>query len=151
MQIRSRRPRVVPACPPGPLLGGVEEQLAIDGVGDVPLERPDRLSLGLAFGHLLLEVGPTVRVRLSDLADGHHVDRMVELAVAPTAQPVDSPTARRQLDWRDAGIGGELVPTREPTDVTRVADELTGQDRAHAIEIGERGARRLDSRPDPLV
>ena len=46
-------------CPPGPLLPGVDEELPIDGVADVTLERPDGLPLGLALGHLLLEVDRT--------------------------------------------------------------------------------------------
>ena len=57
--------------------------MPIDGVGDLPLEGSDRFLLGLAFGNLLLEVGATLGVGLADLADGHHVDGMVELPVAP--------------------------------------------------------------------
>jgi len=44
-----------PLVLPGPLLVGVDEELAIDGVGDVSLERADRLPLGLALGHLPLK------------------------------------------------------------------------------------------------
>ena len=40
---------------------GIEDQLAIDRVADVTLERPQRLSLGLALGDLAIEVGPTLR------------------------------------------------------------------------------------------
>ena len=38
VQSRPRRLRVVPACPPGPLLVGVDQELAIDDVADVALE-----------------------------------------------------------------------------------------------------------------
>ena len=38
VQSRPRRQRVVPACPPGPLLRCVEEELSIDGVTDLTLE-----------------------------------------------------------------------------------------------------------------
>ena len=58
---------------------GVEDELAVDGVAHVALERPQGLSLGLALGHLALEVDPTIRVRLADLGDRHHVDGVVEL------------------------------------------------------------------------
>ena len=74
----------------------------------------------------------------------------VELAVAPAAESVDGPTTRRQFDWRHAGIGGELVTTLEPADVTGVADELTGQNRTHAVEVGEGGPRCLNGL-DPLM
>jgi hypothetical protein len=118
----------------------------IYGVGHVPLERPDGLPLGLLLGHLLLEVDPSFRVLLADLADGHHVDGVVELAVAPTTQPVNGVTTRRQLDRSDAGIGGEPIAVREASHVTRVADELAGQDGAHAIELGEGRPRCEDCR-----
>ena len=39
---------------------GVEDELAEDGVGDLALERAQGLSLGLALGHLALEVDPTI-------------------------------------------------------------------------------------------
>src|SRR5664280_573077 len=117
------------------LLLCVDEELPIDGVADVTLERPDRLALGLPLGRLLLEVDTPLRVLLADLADGHHVDGMVELAVASSAQPMDDPAAGGQLNWGHSGIGGELVPGGEPTDVSGVADQLAGQDRTYAIEL----------------
>ena len=125
-----------PLVLPGPLLS-VDEELPIDGVADVTLERPDRLPLGLALGHLLLEVGPALGVGLADLADGHHVDGMVELTVASPAEPVDDPTTRGDLDGSDPGVGGELVPVGEPADITGVADERAGQDGTDAVELGQ--------------
>ena len=116
----------------------VDEELAIDGVADLSLERPDGFPLGLALGHLLLEVDPTLRVLLADLADGHHVDGVVELAVAPAAEAMDDPSSRGALDGGHTGIGGELVPVGEPTDVTGVTDQSAGQDGPDAIEIGQR-------------
>ena len=52
--------RDVPGCPPGPaywLGGGVDEELAVDGVADVALQRADGVLLGLALGELAVEVG----------------------------------------------------------------------------------------------
>jgi hypothetical protein len=73
---------------------GIEDQLAIDGVRDVALERAQSLSLGLALGHLAIEVGPTLGVGLADLTDGHHVDGVVEEAMASQREPVKDPTSR---------------------------------------------------------
>ena len=94
----------------GPLILGVEDELAVDGVGDLSLERPDGFPLGLAFGHLSLEVGPALRLGLTDLADGHHVDGVVELTVPSPGQSVDDPATRGELDGGGAVVGGELVP-----------------------------------------
>jgi hypothetical protein len=102
----------------------VDEELPIDGVADVTLERSDRLPLGLPLGHLPLEIGAALRVLLADLADGHHVDGVVELAIAPATEAVDDPTAGGQLDGGDTGIGGELVPGSETPDIAGVADRL---------------------------
>jgi hypothetical protein len=41
---------------------GVDDQLAIDGVGDVALEGAQGFSFGLALDDLAIEVGPTGRV-----------------------------------------------------------------------------------------
>ena len=64
-------------------LSGVEEQLAVDGVGDLTLEGSNRFLLRLALGDLALEVDPALRVRIADLGDRCHVDVVIELAVAP--------------------------------------------------------------------
>lgn len=70
-----------PLCPPGPL-SGVKHQLAVDGVGDLALQAPDRFTLRLSLGDPAQVVAPAVRVGLADLADGGHVDGVVEHAVA---------------------------------------------------------------------
>ena len=111
-----------PLVLPGPLVVCVEEELAVDGVCDVSLERADCLPLGLALGHLALEVGPTLRVGLADLTDGHHVDGVIELPVAATAQTVDGAPPGGKLDGCHAGIRSELVPAGESADVTGVAN-----------------------------
>ena len=109
MQSRSRRPRVVPDCPPGPLLGGVDDELSEDGVDNVSLQRPYRLPLGLALGYLLLEVDPSIGNDLLGLTDGQNVDHMVESMVASMTQPVDT---------RYAPADPVVVPTPRPNPKT---------------------------------
>ena len=80
-------------CPPGPLLLGIDELLAVDGVADVTLERADGFPLGLALCHLPLEVGrPSESVWriwqmatmwMAWLSDG-----------CPAGQPMDDPATR---------------------------------------------------------
>src|ERR1700676_1052013 len=133
------------------LLLCVETELAVHGVADVSLEGADGYPLGLSLGEHPVEVDPTFGVVLADLADGHHVDGVVELTVAPSTEPVDDPTTGGQLDGSYSGIGGELVPGGEPTDIPGVADQLTGQDGTDAVELGQRGPRGPNGSLDALV
>src|SRR5215207_11334978 len=90
-----------PLVLPGPLLAGalgVGEEPAVDGVADVALQRPEGFPGGLALGHAPVEVGATVRVGLAELADGGHVDGVVELAVPALRDPVHDPATRGELD-----------------------------------------------------
>jgi len=61
---------------------GVEEQLAVDDVAEVPLQRADGVLLGLALGQLAFEVGPALGAAMPDLADGGQVQSVVEATVA---------------------------------------------------------------------
>jgi hypothetical protein len=72
-------------------LSGVEKELAIKRVADVTLERAQRLSLGFALGDLAIKVGPTLRMGLTDLADRHHVDGVVEATMTPQREPEEHP------------------------------------------------------------
>jgi hypothetical protein len=101
-------------------LSGVENELAIEGVADVTFEWAQRLSLGLALGDLAIEVGPTLRMGLADLADRHHVDGVVEATMTPKRESMEYPTPRGVLDRSDPRIGGEAVPVGEATDVTAI-------------------------------
>jgi hypothetical protein len=92
------------------------------------LEGPDGLSLGLALSYLPLEVDPALGVLLTNLADGHQMDGVVELPVASTTEAVEGPAPGGVLDGSHSGIGGELVPVGEPRDVAGVTDQRTGQD-----------------------
>ncbi len=74
-----------PVVLPGPLSaphgGGVGDELAVDGVADLALESAQGFLLRLALGDAPVEVGPAVGVGLAKLADGDHVERVVELSV----------------------------------------------------------------------
>jgi hypothetical protein len=90
---------------PGPLAAGassVSEELAVDGVADVALQRPQGLSGGFALGHPAVEVGAPVGVGLAELADGGHVDGVVQLAVPAFGDPVHDAAPGGELDRRGA-------------------------------------------------
>src|SRR5918994_540209 len=108
----------LPSVLPGPLspgVGGVDEQLSVDGVAHVALERAEGFLLGLALGDLAVEVGATVGVGLADLADGGEVDGVVQAPVPTLGQAVDGSPAGGQLDGGGAVVGRELVSVAEPT------------------------------------
>ena len=118
----------------------VDEEPSIDGVGDLALERPDGFPLGLAVGHLLLEVDPALGVLLADLADGHHVDGVVQLAVAPATEAVEGPAPRGVLD-------GSYSEGTLPCDSGFLDPlELLDADR-HPVALGGRGERDTRSLP----
>jgi hypothetical protein len=62
--------------------GGVGDEVSVDGVGDLALERPQRFLLGLALGDASVEVDAAFAVRLAELADRREVQRVVDVAVA---------------------------------------------------------------------
>src|SRR5215203_5237712 len=65
----------------------VRHEAPEDGVGDAPLEAPQRLLAGLAFRDLLAVVSSAPSVR-PGLAYRDHVKCVVELAVASQREPV---------------------------------------------------------------
>src|SRR5665647_293349 len=66
---------------------GVGEELAVQGVGDPPLETAQRFKLGLPGGLLAPVVGPAVGVE-ADLADRGDVDHVVHASVPGPRKPV---------------------------------------------------------------
>src|SRR5215211_6422997 len=56
------------------------DEVLEDGIGDAPFEAPQRLLTGLALRDLLAVIRPAPSVR-PGLADGDHVQAVVELAV----------------------------------------------------------------------
>src|SRR5215208_8541603 len=65
----------------------VRYETLVDGVGDTPLEAPQRLLAGLALRQLLAVVGAASSVR-PGLAYGDHVQGVVEVAVSSQREPV---------------------------------------------------------------
>src|ERR1019366_852142 len=90
---------VAPTCPPGSAMSaaGVDDQLSIHGVRDLTLEGAQRFLGRLAFGHLAIEVLPPF-ARVADLADGDHMDGVVEASVAPGVEPVSHSRTARGFD-----------------------------------------------------
>src|SRR5215213_7013060 len=72
----------------------VRHEAPEDGVGDAPLETPQRLLAGFALRDLLAVVGPAPSVR-PGLAYGDHVQGVVEPAVAGQREPVTHHARRR--------------------------------------------------------
>src|SRR4051794_28617511 len=102
---------------------GVGEELSVDGVADVSLQRPQCFSFGLALGDFAFEVGATLAVFVAQLSDGGHMDRRVQRPVPSSRQSVCDPAAGGELDGRGAGVRGEVITVAEPADVTGVADQ----------------------------
>ena len=115
----------------------IEEELAVDSVGDLALERAERFLLGLSLGNLALEVDASISPGITDLGDGGHVERMVELSVPAPRQPVRDAAARGPFDRGRAVVRGKGIAVGEASDVAGVADELCGDDRAHPIDVGQ--------------
>jgi hypothetical protein len=55
----------------------VSEELAIDDIGDAPLEATQRFLVGLGLGELAFVVGAAGTAAVADLGDRRHMDRMV--------------------------------------------------------------------------
>src|SRR3712207_3047267 len=68
---------------------------------------------------------------------------MVETAVAGQREPVPDHLSAGDLHGGDSGVGGEVALGREPSDVPNQGDDLRGQDRTYAEDVGEGGARGL--------
>src|SRR5579884_362360 len=105
--------------------GGVVAELLVDDVGEVALERSDGVALGAAFGAASLDVGAGARVH-PGLGQGHHVDRVVEAAVAALVEPVPVSLSGGGGDGRGAVHAGEAVLGLDPAYVADLADDPGG-------------------------
>ena len=86
----------------------IGDQVAVDDVGEVPLEAAAGFLGGFGLGELALVEGlPWADV--SDLADRDQVQGGVELAVAAPVQPMAAHVAAGGLDGGGAGVAGEVV------------------------------------------
>ena len=98
-----------------------------------------------------VEVGAALAVRLSELADGGQVQRLVQVPVAACREAVDGAAAGAELDGCGAVVGGVAVAVREPVDVTGEADEHRRDDRPDAEHVGQGRPRGSDRSADALV
>ena len=128
--------RVVPRLPSRALgtrgsAAGIGLQAGVDGVADLPLQRPHGLFGGLALSQFLVVAGAALAVPVADLGDRGHVDGVVQPPVPAPGQPVNLTPAGGHLDRGRAVVRGEVVPAGEPGHVADVADDGCGDDRAH--------------------
>jgi hypothetical protein len=76
-----------PRLPSRTLLGGgVRDESLVERVADAPLERTECFLLCLSLREFAVVVAASRRVRVTDLGDRSHVDRMVQLAIAAPRQ-----------------------------------------------------------------
>jgi hypothetical protein len=126
---------------PGPSAPGasrVGEQSSVDGVAHVTFERAERFLLGLAFADASIEVRATLGVRLAELADRDHVDRMIESAVPAPRQSVHDSARRGELDRSGPVVGGVVIAVTESGGVTGVPDDDRREDRPDTEQVRER-------------
>jgi hypothetical protein len=85
---------------------------------------------------------------MADLHHRHHVQGVVEPAVTSPRQPMANHLAAGGLQRRGAGVGGEVVLAREPTDVTDLTEEPGGQHRPDPKQLHQAGVGPGDRRRD---
>ena len=85
----------------------IEQELAVDGVGDLALEGGSPLLLGLSLGNLALEVDASNSPGIADLGDGSHVESVVEPSVPAPREPVHDTATRGPFDR-----GGAVVEAK---------------------------------------
>jgi hypothetical protein len=117
---------------------------------------PPRLTLAAmnprsVLSDLAVEVGPALGVRVADVADGGEVQGVVQSAVAALGEPVHDLATRGAFHGCGAVAGGELVAVGEAADVAGEPDQVTGNDRAEAEQVGERGPGRVHGETDTTV
>ena len=79
------------------LAGSVANQLAVDEVGQPPLQAAQRFLVAFAAGAFALVVVTTWSF-VADLGDGHGVEAAVELPVSGSGEPVADDVTGRGLD-----------------------------------------------------
>jgi hypothetical protein len=87
-------------------------------------------------------------VRLPDLGDGHHVQRVVDAAISGPRQPVPDLLAGGGVDGCGAVVGGELILRREPVDGLDLGQDAAGDHGADAVEGGQVRASGFDEFAD---
>jgi hypothetical protein len=74
-----------------------------ESVAYASFEATQRLLVGFSFFGLAVVVGPAFAVAETDLGDDHHVDGVVQPAVAAPGEPEDLVVTRGDFDGRGAG------------------------------------------------
>src|ERR1019366_440165 len=115
-----------------------------DRIADAALERTEGFLSGLALSDLAVVIGAPLTVKVADLGDSRHVDRVVEASVAATRKPVNLARPRGHLDWRGAVVGGEAIRRGKPCDIADVADHLGGHDGADSEDLRQGCLGRRD-------
>jgi hypothetical protein len=87
----------------------VGDELAVDDVGEAPLEAAQGFFAGLALSPFALVVGPPGGLAVADLGDGHHVDGVVDPPVPGSGEPVADLLAGGCVDGGGAVVAGEVV------------------------------------------
>ncbi len=64
------------------------DQVAVDDVGEAPLQRPDRFFAGFAFIQFPFVEPSSFGVGVAELGDGDQMQRVVEHPVAPWVEPM---------------------------------------------------------------
>ena len=122
-------------------------EAAVDRVGEPPFECSTGLLRRLGLGEFF-QVVVAAWAGVADLVDRDDMDGGVELAVAASAESVPGLVAAGGVDGCGAVEAGEMVLVGEPGDVAGVADDLRGDDRGHAGDVGQRGAGLGDERAE---
>src|SRR6266436_9282214 len=107
--------------------------------------------MGLSLSYFLFVIGAAAAVRMPDLGNGGHVDRVVDPPVPAQGQPVDLPAAGGDLGRGGAVVCGEVIAGGEPVHIDDVADDGAGVDRADTEHLGDGGPRGADGCGELLV
>jgi hypothetical protein len=110
------------------------EQVAIDDIGESPLETAERLFRGVAFSPLAQVVGAPGGVA-ARLAGRHDMQRVVELPIASPGEPVAGNVTAGGFDRGDATVGREVRCAGEAVNVPHPAQNLGGEDRPDTEQV----------------
>ena len=121
---------------------GVLAELLVHGVGEVPFERAEGVASGASLGAAALEVGAGSRV-VASLGERHHVQGVVEAAVAAPVEPVALCLARAGGDGGGAVEAGEAGLAGDAADVADLTDDAGGAEVADPDQAGQAAAAGL--------
>jgi hypothetical protein len=99
----------------------IVEKDPIDGLCDLPLESPQCFGAGLGFGESPMIMG---LASVHGLDTSSQMQRVVELAVARSREPVAHHRTSGGFDRSRAGVTCEVVDALETGDVAGLADNL---------------------------